>query len=160
MSDSETAGLFSVREDLASVHAFLSHAASLDIPLDAGAFTSRYGAVDDAGAVRDVQDTLRRLREMAAAIDPQALKKALAADVDVLNRPQPPSGLYAQTVWFAERAEHVAGSMVSIFESLKDLTAAGVPESQRAAAVRNIFNGDRGLIALANGVAQDAERLA
>jgi hypothetical protein len=153
--------LFSFRQDFANLHGFLSRVAEIPIPLESSAFTARYGEVQDARGVRQIQEALRDLREMAStAGDPKSLKRTLATDIRALTHSSPPQEIYAQIAWLAERAGNAAGSMTSTFASLKDLTEAGVSEAQRAASVRNIFKGDRGLIATAGGVAEDAERLA
>jgi hypothetical protein len=152
--------LFALRDDFAALNSFLSQVSSLDIPLDSGAFTARYGDVTDANAVAEIQGALRELRETAAASDPRALKRTLAADIRALTHAQPPPGLYPRGVWFAQRAENAAGSLIAIFESLRGLTEAGVSTGERATAVRNIFNGNRGLIAVAHRLAEDAGRVA
>jgi hypothetical protein len=151
---------FALRDDFAALNGFLAQASSLDIPLDSGAFAARYGDVTDANAAAKLQGALRELREAAHAGDPKALKRALAADIRALTQPEPPAGLYPRAVWLAQRVENAAGSIISTFESLRGLTEAGVSAGERAAAVRNIFNGDRGLIAAAQGISQDAGRVA
>jgi hypothetical protein len=152
--------LFALRDRFAALNGFLSQAASLDIPLDSGAFTSRYGDVPGTTAVAEIQDALRQLREAADASDPKALKRTLAADIRALAGSEPPPGLYPRSVWLAQRAENTAGSIIATFEGLERLTEAGVSAGERAAAVRNIFNGDRGLIAVARGLAEEAGRVA
>jgi hypothetical protein len=152
--------LFALRDRFAALHGFLSQAASLGIPLDSAAFTARYGDVAGTAAVAEIQDALRELREAADASDPKALKRTLAADVRALTGSEPPSGLYPRSVWLAQRAENAAGSTIATFESLERLTEAGVSAGERATAVRNIFNGDRGLIAVARGLAEAAGSVA
>lgn len=160
MANPDTTELNSLREDFAALHGFLSQAGTLAVPLEPDAFTSRYGEVEAVNGMADVQDSLRALREAEAGWSPRALKQMLAGDVRVLTHSSPPAGIYPRTVWFAERAGQAAGTMVSTLESLKGLTESAVSEGQRASAVRNIFKGERGLIATAKGVAEDAEQLA
>jgi hypothetical protein len=138
---------------------FISQA--LQLPINIGDFTTKYGTFNDQKQVQSVLDAMIKVQNLSSTFgDPTTIRDKIIHNGSYLSSATPPSELYGHIVWLANQIENTASSFSYTFGSLSSIIgpSAGTPE-QRAQNLKDILVGRGGLVSMAADMQQKTATL-
>lgn len=123
-------------------------AKTAQVPASPAQLEAKYGGFDDADAVARFVAGCNEANACDAALgDASRLRALLASEPGLLQQPQPPDFIYAETVWAMRRVSQLAGAFGATLHSLPTLLAAGNGGAvERADQLKQALVGSDGLL--------------